>query len=380
MGGNAFPNLKVPRLSHELYNTLLVKCMFVLYDTFYKRVTTPPEGPSKSDHGDIDFIVCNPTHDFNVEELSSALGAVKHTKVGVTTSFAIPLPEEHAPAEKGEGERASTKQEYAQVDVHVCPAEYYEWELLLGSYGDLMQVIGVLNRAVGLTANNIGLHIRIPEIEVYNRKQSMLYLTHSITEVMEFLGLGYMRYLHGFETDEEVFEWCVSGRFYGPAAQGKENESARDRQRYVKRRMFTTCMNEWLPAHPEVWEGRRVWTREEVLDEAIRFFKREDEYAAMLATHREKAAEEQLLVEIKAAIGDEADAVSIGEAMKGLKRFVAWEDGHAVWREGAREEDGDKPRWTSLVKEEEREGLLEWVKVNWEEAGRKERERRSLMK
>jgi hypothetical protein len=373
MGGNAFPGLKIPRLSHEQYNTLLANSSKILQN-FYEVVTSPPEAPSKSDHGDIDLLVCNPTHDFKVKELSEALEAVNHTKVGVTTSFALPLA-------KGQSEEDVGEDEYVQVDVHVCPSEYYEWESLLGGYGDLLQIIGVLNRAAGLTANNVGLHFRIPEIEVYNRKQSMMYLTHSVPRFMQFLGLDYDKYLSGFATDEEIFAWCVAGRFYGPKALEKNNENAADRNRYVKRKMFTRCMNEWLPAHPEVWTNRKIWTREEVQDEAIRFFELEDEYTTMSSAHQKKVAEEKLIEDMRAAVPLPQEAGKrVGEVMKGLKRFVTWQDGHAVWNEAGQEDSiGDKPRWTSLVKEKEKEGLLEWVRANWEEIRRRERERTKLI-
>jgi hypothetical protein len=374
MGGNAFPGLKIPRLSHDLYNTLLVKCLTTLYVTFYRRVTAPDEAPGKSDHGDIDLVVCDPTREFDVTDLAKALGAVRHTKVGVTTSFALPLPSVKEGDEKLDSERNEEK-EYVQVDIHVCPSEYYEWEVFLTSYGDLVQILGVLNRAVGLTANNHGLHLRIPQIEVYNRKASMLYLTHSVTEFMSFLGLGHMKYLSGFATDEEIFAWCVNGKFYGPSAKDQDNENARDRQRYVKRKMFTQCMNEWIPAHPEIWQNRKIWTRQEVLDEALIFFNVSEKYEQMLSQHEKKLAEDELLAEMKAVVPENNDSTTIGEVMRGLKRLVTWEDGRAVWRETGLDEIGDKPRWTSLVEEDKKEELLEWVRENWEEVREKERER-----
>ncbi|KAF2437152.1 hypothetical protein EJ08DRAFT_623681 [Tothia fuscella] len=374
MGGNAFPNLKVLRLPHEIYNQLLTQCIAILKPEYYDLVFAPPEAPSKIDHGDIDLLVSSPAHVFTAKDLSSALGAVANTKVGVTTSFAILIPQEPATNES----LVDAEQPYAQLDIHVCKEDYVEWETLLSSYGDLMQIIGVLNRAAGLTANDKGLHIRVPEIEKYNRKQSMLYLTHSVRCTLEFLGLDPKPYLEKtFTTDEEIFAWCVSGRFYGPKARDRENESANDRQRYAKRKMFTNCMNEWIPSHPEVWENRKVWTKEEVLAEAVRFFGIGKEYETMITAHRNKVAEEELIKGIQNAIPE--DGQKLGEAMRGLKRFVKWDDGKLALCDDMGDVS-DKPRWSAEIKEEQREGVLKWVNENWEELRRRERERMSIMK
>lgn len=363
MGGKAFPGLTVPRMSHEVYNDLLAKCVSILQPKFYARVFSPPENPSKTDHGDIDLLVASPTHVFTAKDLSEALGAVKNTKTGVTTSFALPLPQ------SGESEG----QTYAQLDVHVCKEDRVEWETLLTSYGDLMQILGVLNRAAGLTATDTGLHLRIPEIEPYNRKQSMLYLTHDVARTLEFLGLDPDPYVNkAFRTDEEIFAWCVRGRFYGPKARERENENASDRNRYVKRKMFTRCINEWIPAHPEVWEGRRVWSREDVVAEAVRFFGVEDGYEELVAAHRKKVGEDALLAAIREAVPDKE---KLGEVMRGLKRFVRWEDGHPALCEDVGEAVDEKQQWTADVKDDERAGVVEWVRANWEELHEREKRR-----
>jgi hypothetical protein len=365
MGGKAFPGLTVPRMTHEVYNELLVKCISILHPKYYVRVFSPPEAPSKTDHGDIDLLVASPTHVLAAKDLSEALGAVQNTKTGVTTSFALPLPLE-----------CGKEQTYAQLDVHVCREDRVEWETLLTSYGDLMQILGVLNRAAGLTANDKGLYIRVPEVEAYNRKLSMLYLTHDVSKTFEFLGLDPAPYVDkSFKTDEEIFEWCVKGRFYGPKAKDKSNENASDRNRYVKRKMFTRCMNEWIPEHPEIWQNRKDWTRDEVLQEAIKFFSIEDEYSAIVTAHRRKIGEDELLSAIRDTVPDKE---KIGIVLRGLKRFVQWKDGSLALCEDLGETPGDKPRWIAEVKLEERDEIVDWIRCNLEEIQRLERDRMKI--
>jgi hypothetical protein len=393
MGGNAFPTLSVPRLSHAQYNHLLEICTTILQDRFYATVTSAREGPSKVDHGDIDLLVCTPTHDFKAPDLSTALGATAHTKAGITTSFAIPIPSSDDEVREGTPQYANRDgevkpmppqhpQQHAQVDIHVCAPSSLAWELVMLGYGDLMQIIGVLNRAIGLTANDKGLNIRIPEIEPYNRKKAMVLLTHDPRAMFEFLGLDAERYFsQGFASDEEVFAWCVQGRFFGPKARDSENESANDRIRYVKRGMFSRCMNEWMPEHASVWEGRKVWTREEVLEEALRWFpKVKEEYEGKMREHEGKVRDEELLKEIKGAVPLEGDRL-VGEVMRGLKRFVKYEAGRPVLCDTAVDEEiTEKPKWMDHVTDERKEELLDWIRENWEEVRQKEKERTSFMK
>lgn len=204
MGGNAFPTLPCPRLSHNLYQTHLTKTTTVL-SKYYEKIICHPEAPSKPDHGDIDILASIPTHTFSITDLSTALGAIQHTRVGVTTSFAIPLIDtDYA------GNAVAGEAKYVQVDIHVCAPEDVEWEMFHSSYGDLMQILGALNRSIGLTANNHGLHLRIQEIEIYNKKKSMIYLSKDPRVVMEFLGLNNEKYFTAsFKTNEDVFDWCA---------------------------------------------------------------------------------------------------------------------------------------------------------------------------
>ena len=74
---------------------------------------------------------------------------------------------------------------------------------------------GVVVATAGLTINDRGLHVRVPEMEGINRKAAMILLTFDIVKMLEFPGLDVGKWKSGFESDEEVFEWCLGGRFWG---------------------------------------------------------------------------------------------------------------------------------------------------------------------
>lgn len=160
MGGNAFnatlPDASFPRMSPELYHQLKADSAARLR-RFYKTVGTPCEAPEKSDHGDIDFIVCEPVGDPSLDAMRIALGA-RHMiplEGNRTSHFAIPLARD-----SGDGSYDSS-QEFLQVDVHVC-GTLAEWRRIMfyNSYGDMGMILGVLTYTHGLSFSSSGLRVR----------------------------------------------------------------------------------------------------------------------------------------------------------------------------------------------------------------------------
>jgi hypothetical protein len=363
MGGGAFPALHVPRLSHEDYATLRNKCISIL-QAFYEEVVCPPEAPSKTDHGDVDLIVCKPKTTIDVKEVGKALGASEQTKSCLTTSFAIPLP--------------GTDSAFAQVDVHVCHNTSWEFDHFMASFGDMAQILGTMNRSVGLTMNDKGLNVRISEIEATNRKASMLHLTADPVATMKFLGLDPEKYRQGFASDEEIYAWCAKGRFYGPVEERDHN--ANDRARLRKRPMFTKCMSEWLPAHPDIWDDHRKWSREEVLQEAVQHFGVQEKYGLMMSAQRKLAKAESIMKAIKESVPEEGER--LGQVIRGLKRWTKFEDGEArlLDEDDARDDITGTPDGISEITEHQQPDLIKWVISNHAELRRREKRRTAMMK
>ena len=380
MGGNVFTDLTVPRLPHDLYNKIRSQCHEVLID-FYEDVFTPAEAPSKRDHGDIDFMVARPktmhkgkpvTH--AEQEIAKALNAVQVKKVSgsKTRHYAVPYPKS--------SEDEKNEELYAQVDVHVVPnPDFLAWELFLNSWGDLMQIIGVLNRPIGLTVNDRGIYVRIPEIEPTNRKKAMVFLTSSPTDMLCFLRLDVDQYERGFTTNEEVFEWCLNGGLY-PAPK-QHDETANDRTRIRKRVMFTECMREYYPKHKDrLWPAtRRTWTREEVLEEALNTFPQARlGYELAMSEHAREGFSRDVLAsmaEVGQSLG--AEPKEIAEVVRGSKRFVDYVKGDWVLS-GVALHDAVAlvPDWMEYITlEQEKVEFLAWLKQNWRGIHERERDR-----
>ncbi|KAI5121076.1 hypothetical protein M0805_008589 [Coniferiporia weirii] len=231
MGGKAFTELDnglFPRIPTHIYNPLKERLGAQL-KTLYAFVGTPAEAPQKADHGDVDFVVCDPltveasaaagatdsgpydillAHADALLRAKSLLGAEHITLVEGhrTSNFAIPAGAELS---------ADWEGKFFQVDVHVCK-DRAEWDRLLffHSYGDLGMILGLLARAHGLTLGVKGL--RTHYAQPSEARISSFPLSESLREILAFLGLSLDTWEQGFATREEIFAWVTSSRLFVP--------------------------------------------------------------------------------------------------------------------------------------------------------------------
>jgi len=201
MGGQAFahlsPPLFTPRMPQTIYDQILART-HALLRRHYRLVGSPIEGPGKDTYGDIDVLVLDPNPDSPLHgitfrpqlavQLSEYLGA-KHYVLGkgnLSFNFAIPWPSQN---EQDAGEEQEIEK-FVQLDIEICESEkMYRWELFHAAHGDLWSILGSTIRRFGLTVNNLGMYLRILEVEPLNRKRSMVYLTDDHAQILRFLGL-----------------------------------------------------------------------------------------------------------------------------------------------------------------------------------------------
>ena len=380
MGGSAFADIKTssgdlvqtPRMPHDVYVKASQTCQARL-ETLFNRVVIPREAPGKLDHGDIDFLVEGPkptTAEGDIwVRIKDALGAELFLDRGSGYSFAIAHPE--------------ISNTYVQVDIEISPgndtsagAELFEWTRFMKSDSDLLQVLGVSHRAMGLICNDRGLHVRIPEIEPYNKKKALIYLTRDPDVAMSFYGLDTQQYHAGFATETALFDWVTGSRFFSATVFAVRTDKSNDRQRYAKRPMYRRFVDEYMPAHQEKGVPS-PWMRELVLREALETFGKHDEYAALMAEHHLKEAEEQLWSRVRAVVPCAGNSLAL--TMKGLRRWVVFCEGapRIADRPSLLEE---YPVWASHVTEETQDEVLGWVELHWAEIKKLEKARVSASK
>ncbi|KXJ91900.1 hypothetical protein Micbo1qcDRAFT_224011 [Microdochium bolleyi] len=229
MGGSIFSKgskpLYTPRMPPQVYEHVRNHCHARLRGLFV-AVATPLEGPAKPDFGDVDISLAWPRAELFptraalqtrarfpgslLEAAAAAVGAVRTQGVNGSSSeihAAVAWPEEYAPlipplstvAEEGMSAAATTAEKlpparqaeaYIQVDLHIFPdIQTLQWQLFKHAHGDLWGILGSTIRPYGLTADEVGLYLRIPEIEKLDHKRAKVFLTSEPGEVLSFLGM-----------------------------------------------------------------------------------------------------------------------------------------------------------------------------------------------
>jgi hypothetical protein len=366
MGGAAFPALDVIRLNEGDYIQIRDKYINILQDLFVD-VTCPEPSPEKSQHGDVDIYVCNPKQKLDSETVKKAISATERTRFCAfgTTSYAVPVQDREG--------------KHAQVDVHICKDGYLDWDLWMSGYGDLVQILGVLNRGIGLTMNDKGLNVRVEELESTNKKASMILLSKEPQEVMEFLGLDAEKWKRGFTTQDETFAWCSTGQYYNRFVM--KNENADDRARYQKRPMFKRFIHEWIPAHPEAWRNEERCPRKMVLEDAIKHFDKQDQYDVMISAWKKDERYKKLTERIKEEV-PVGHNKSLPQTMRGIKRWVTWKNGIPVLNPEDQPHDTSNapgvPEWLKNLADKDMEILVGWIKANYVEIKDREKRRGEL--
>ncbi|KAH8808134.1 hypothetical protein F5884DRAFT_732282 [Xylogone sp. PMI_703] len=319
MGGHAFSSLDTPRMPLEVYEYVRDEVHNALRQ-YYTEIATPIEAPDKTDFGDVDVLVAGPiTPEFNLtsaagNELGRRLCAVLKAKAWLqekgnpTINLAISWP-----SHIGCDNTCTVLEKYIQVDVHMCLSkEDFDWELFHHAHGDMWNILGTTIRKFGLTPNDRGLFLRIPDIELYDRKRSMVFLSNKPREVLHFLGLDEVRWNQRFDSANKLYEFAAECRMFwvkdsledeesgestktslnsdSTVAEGQEGgESGKkklkhnDRQRMAKRPLFRQWVEDFIPKCRELKLYLHTdTTRESIREDAFREFGVQEEYAAKL--------------------------------------------------------------------------------------------------
>jgi hypothetical protein len=397
MGGNAFnrhdPPLPTPRMPPEIYKQVLEQTLETLHK-HYTHVGSPIEAPGKPTFGDIDIMVSTPVSaDFDAsvtsrqaisQNVAKSLGAAASILESGNPTMNLAVLWPSLDSDAGEEEK-----KYVQIDVHICKdLKEWKWNLFHAAHGDLWNILGTTIRPFGLTVNDNGMYLRIPEIELLDRKKSMIFLTGEPAEIAEFLGMDEEKWRKEFGSRRELFEFAagcrmcwvkekreeeaegdVVGEIEVVGAQeggeaGKKKLKHNDRQRMAKRPIFKEWIDEFIPMLREEGRyGEAQTTREQIRDEAFERFGVRAEYEERLKVWRLARHEDELWREvIKGSIPvDNVDPQFRGAAIRQLKAIIM--DGE--------EFEGIVP--TAAVKSEEGfhdlEVVREFVLKNWQRAG-----------
>ena len=228
MGGNA---LSVPsrRIERSEYILLESKVLSKVREK-YIDVRTIKFFESKPDFGDMDILIAKQgeTNELIVQYIKEAFD----TKEVVCNTDVI-----------------SFELEGFQIDFIFMDPSNMEAAEFYFSYNDL-------NNLIGRTANQFGLKFGHNGLTYIDRGTSgnilnKLTLTKEPRRIYEFLGYDYDRYLQGFDTIEEVFEFVKSGKYFSTPMFAYENLNHQNRTRNKKRKVYEYFLEYISDLHQE---------------------------------------------------------------------------------------------------------------------------------
>ena len=263
MGGAAFPDFYMPRMSPGLWKEICERTTKILR-RHYRIVVVPPCAPGKTDFGDVDIVVGEPLGSVSRDDISKSFFALEQKGKAPTMHFALPFPidiNKLADLKLDDSDRRPTA---VQVDVHqVEDPEALEWTVFFQSYGDLWAILGSIIRPYGLTATPEGLFLRIEELEdaasknllACGREGIRVKLTHDPDHALRFLSLdkkaekGSWAKLR-FKTPEDLYDFTSRCRFFDPQRkmasdvnQDQHKSDFRKRSRF----MFNQWYEDYMP-------------------------------------------------------------------------------------------------------------------------------------
>lgn len=107
----------------------------------------------------------------------------------VTTVAGKDLPGRSDAQETDSSGRSSIR--HIQVDLRIAATTAdLQWALFKHAHGDFWHLVGTTIRPLGLTVDEEGLWIRIPEIEAFDKKRAKIRVSSEPAEILTFLGFS----------------------------------------------------------------------------------------------------------------------------------------------------------------------------------------------
>jgi len=224
MGGKLLTsvfNLPERRISREEYEQLRLDVIYHFKCVFpYCRIDTPKLLNDKDSAGDLDIIVN--LQSAQVESVIKETWKIKPHHNGNVLSLPI---------------------NSFQVDIIYVDNKYFQSTLNFFNYGDCSNLMGRIANFQGLNFGTQGLFFKL--LRSYFSGQhgdvnplGKIYITDSIYDILTFLGLDYSKWISGFDSEDNVFEFIESSPYFNPRAFFFDELNHENRSRNKNRPMY----------------------------------------------------------------------------------------------------------------------------------------------
>lgn len=231
MGGMALSNC-TRRYSKEEYDEIIPRIIEDIFLLFNVPVTDILAYAEKESFGDADVLILS-------DDLPS-----DWTKI-VQTHFNLSDAEI-----KRNSNVVSFKYEELQVDLIATPKEEFFSSYVYFSFNDLHNLIGRIGHKIGLKIAHDGLWLVVRPRDNANHIIGNVLITRDILQSYDILGLNPERWLQGFDTLDEIFEFVTTSKYFNPDIYLLDNRNATSRVRDKKRKTYTKFL-EYCNSHKD---------------------------------------------------------------------------------------------------------------------------------
>lgn len=250
MGGRALKNTYTRRYERQEFEDIKNEIFSKLEGTF-DRFDIPRFFVDKETFGDIDIIVSMENYKGNMRDF-------------ITETF---QPNEifH------NGNAWSFDYKELQVDFITCAGNDFDSNYHYLAFNDLGNFIGRLAQSIGLKYGQEGLWYN--HYSDANTKDTII-ISKDYPKIFEFLGLDYNKWVEGFNTLEEIFDYAMTSSLFNPEMFQLDKLNKINRERNLKRTSYMAFL-EYIKLkgpHPEYNENVVKLAKENVIDMIREYF------------------------------------------------------------------------------------------------------------
>ena len=152
-----------------------------------------------------------------------------------------------------------------QVDFILVAPEEWDTSIVYFSYNDLGNFMGRVARNLGFRYGDYGLAYDFAEGE-------RVIVSRNVQKIFTFLGFDHDRYIQGFNTLEDIFDYVYDSKYYNKESFQYENLNHSNKARNMKRKSYTQFIEYIKDKNKEDYQFRE---KEYYLIEAFNFFTEE---------------------------------------------------------------------------------------------------------
>jgi hypothetical protein len=143
-----------------------------------------------------------------------------------------------------------------QVDFITCAPEDFDSNYHYMAFNDLGNFIGRLAQSIGLKYGQEGLWYN--HYSDNKATKTKIIISKDYPKIFKFLDLNYNRWITGFDTLEDIFEYVITSKYFNAPMFQLSELNKINRERNVKRKSYMSFLEyiENKDSHPEYDKGR----------------------------------------------------------------------------------------------------------------------------